>query len=59
MRATINPYNPSASPKMRIKIIPTNNRSSWALALTPASPTTPMANPAAIQLNPQHSPAAM
>ena len=43
---------------MRIKIIPTNILSCWALALTPASPTIPMANPAAKELNPQHNPPA-
>ena len=47
MIATINPYSPRASAKMRIRIIPTNIFGSIALALTPASPTTPIANPAA------------
>ncbi len=44
--AIIIPYSPKASAKMRIKIIPTNTASCWALALTPASPTIPMASPA-------------
>lgn len=59
MSATIKPYNPRASPKIKINIIPTNNLSSYAFAFTPASPTTPIAKPAAIQLNPQHRPAAI
>jgi len=59
MSDTISPYSPRASPKIKIRIIPTKSRSSYALALTPASPTTPMANPAAMQLNPQQRPAAM
>ena len=58
MSATINPYNPRASAKIRIRIIPTNIFSYWALALTPASPTIPIANPAANDDNPQHNPAA-
>ena len=59
MRATMSPYRPSASPKMRIRIIPTNMRSYCALALTPASPTTPIAKPAANEEKPQQMPAAM
>ena len=55
--ATIRPYNPIASAKMRIRIIPTKIPSVWAYALTPASPATPMANPAASELRPQQSPA--
>ena len=45
--AIIIPYRPRASPKIRIKIIPTKIYSCWAFALTPASPTIPMARPAA------------
>ena len=57
IRETISPYNPNASAKIRIKIIPTNILSCCAFALTPASPTTPIASPAASELNPQHKPA--
>ena len=45
--AIINPYRPKASAKINIRIIPTNILASMALALTPASPTTPIAKPAA------------
>lgn len=58
MIATIKPYSPNASAKMRIKIIPTNTSCCCAFALTPASPTIPIANPAARELNPQQSPEA-
>ena len=47
MSDTIRPYKAKASPKMRIKIIPTNIFSCWAFARTPASPTMPIDNPAA------------
>ena len=47
MRDTISPYSANASPKMRIKIMPTKILSCCALARTPASPTIPMAKPAA------------
>ena len=57
MRATIRPYRPSASAKIKIKIIPTKILSCCAFALTPASPTIPMASPAASELSPQQSPA--
>ena len=43
----IRPYRPRASAKMRIKIIPTNIFGSTAFALTPESPTIPIARPAA------------
>ena len=49
--ATISPNNPIASAKMRIKIIPTNIFGSIAFALTPISPTTPIANPDAYNVN--------
>ena len=58
IRATISPYNPRASAKMRISIIPTNILSCWPSALTPASPTIPIAIPAPKELRPQQSPAA-
>jgi len=48
MRETMRPYKAKASPKIKIKIIPTKILSCCALALTPASPTIPMANPAAL-----------
>lgn len=54
----INPYRATASAKIKIKTIPMNTFSYWALALTPASPTTPIAKPAAKELNPQHNPEA-
>lgn len=43
---TMSPYRAKASPKIRINIIPTNILSCCALALTPASPTIPIAKPA-------------
>lgn len=48
MSETMRPYKAKASPKINIKIIPTKILSCWALALTPASPTIPMAKPAAL-----------
>lgn len=51
-------YNPRASEKIRINIIPTNTLSDWPNALTPASPPTPIAIPAANELRPQHKPEA-
>jgi hypothetical protein len=53
---TMSPYNAKASPKIKIKIIPTKILSCCAFALTPASPTIPIANPAANELNPQLNP---
>ncbi len=47
MSETMSPYKAKASPKIRMRIMPTNILSCWALALTPASPTIPMASPAA------------
>lgn len=44
----MSPYRAKASPKMRIRIIPTKILSCWAFALTPASPTIPIAKPAAL-----------
>lgn len=55
--ATINPYRPSTSAKIRIKIIPTKRRGCWAVPRTPASPTIPIANPAAKPLKPTAKPA--
>lgn len=55
--ATIRPYNPIASAKIRIRIIPTKIPSVWAKALTPASPATPIARPAARAERPQARPA--
>ena len=46
-----------ASAKIIIKIIPTKIPSVWAYALTPASPATPIASPAARALKPQANPA--
>ena len=56
---TMSPYNPRASAKIKIKMSPTKTLSSCALAFTPASPTIPIANPAAMQLKPQDIPAAI
>lgn len=42
---------------MRIKIIPTNSLGCCAVPRTPASPTVPIANPAANPLRPTDSPA--
>ena len=55
--ATMSPYRPNTSAKMRIRIIPTNRRGCWAVPRTPASPTIPIANPAANPLNPTANPA--
>lgn len=44
---TIKPYKAKAYPKINIKIIPTKILSCCAFALTPASPTIPIARPAA------------
>ena len=49
IKAIINPYNPNASAKISIKIIPTNIFSQRAFARTQASPTTPIAYPAAFK----------
>lgn len=43
IRATINPYNPKASAKIKINIMPTKILSCKALHLTPQSPTIPIA----------------
>lgn len=51
IKDTISPYNAKASPKMRIRIIPTKILSCWAFARTPASPTIPIDNPAAWIVN--------
>lgn len=57
IRATISPYNPSTSAKIRIRIIPTNSLGCCAVPLTPASPTMPIANPAASPDKPTERPA--
>ena len=57
--ATIIPYSPSASAKIKISTIPTNTASCCAFARTPASPTTPIARPAPSALRPQQNPDAM
>ena len=57
IRATISPYNPNTSAKIRMRIMPTNNLGCWAVPRTPASPTIPMAKPAARPLNPTLMPA--
>lgn len=51
IKETIRPYNPKASAKINIKIIPTKILSCKALQRTPASPTRPIAYPAAYFLN--------
>lgn len=56
-KATIKPYNPRTSAKIKIKIMPTNKRGCWALPLTPASPTMPIAKPAAKPDKPTDKPA--
>ena len=53
----IKPYKPMASAKIITKTIPTYSLGDWPTARTPASPTIPMANPEARELNPQHNPA--
>lgn len=58
MSETIRPYKAKASPKINIKIIPTKILSCCAFALTPASPTIPIAKPAASELKPQQRPEA-
>lgn len=55
--ATIRPYRPNTSAKMRIKIIPTKRRGCCAVPLTPASPTIPIAKPAAKPEKPTDKPA--
>eukprot|EP00923_Selenidium_pygospionis_P058797 GHVN01103388.1.p1 GENE.GHVN01103388.1~~GHVN01103388.1.p1 ORF type:complete len:141 (+),score=7.64 GHVN01103388.1:533-955(+) len=57
MRATMRPYKPNTSAKMRIRIMPTNKRGCCAVPRTPASPTIPIANPAASPDRPTLSPA--
>ena len=56
--AMMRPYNPIASAKIRVRIIPTKTPSVWAYALTPASPAIPIAKPDASAENPQQIPAA-
>merc|ERR1719172_215825 len=54
---TMSPYSPKASAKMRMRIMPTNSRGCCAFARTPASPTIPIASPAARDDMPTVSPA--
>ena len=56
MIPTIRPYKAKASAKMRMRIIPTKSLGCWAFALTPASPTIPMAMPAERPARPQARP---
>eukprot|EP00982_Pelagococcus_subviridis_P006213 30017-Pelagococcus_subviridis.AAC.2 len=56
MIPTINPYSANASAKIKIRIIPVNSFGCCAFALTPASPTMPMAIPAASPESPHESP---
>lgn len=51
------PYSPKTSAKIKIRIIPTNNLGCCAKALTPASPTIPIAKPPANALRPTERPA--
>ena len=53
---TINPNNAIASPNIRTNIIPTNTWLYLAMPLTPWSPTSPIAYPAAKALNPTINP---
>jgi hypothetical protein len=48
---------PRTSAKMRIRIIPTKSLGCWAVPRTPASPTIPMAKPAARPARPTERPA--
>lgn len=57
MRPTMRPYSPKTSAKIKIRIMPTNNLGCCAVPRTPASPTMPMAKPAAKPLRPTLSPA--
>jgi hypothetical protein len=51
------PYRPNTSAKMRMRIIPTNKRGCCAVPRTPASPTIPIAKPAARPARPTERPA--
>ena len=53
----MSPYRPSTSAKMRMRIIPTKRRGCWAVPRTPASPTIPIAKPAARPDRPTDRPA--
>ncbi len=57
IRATIRPYRPNTSAKIRMRIIPTKRRGCCAVPRTPASPTIPIAYPAARPLRPTLRPA--
>ena len=54
---TMRPKRPIASAKINIKTIEINVSDYYAYALRAASPATPIANPEANALNPQHIPA--
>ena len=56
-KAVINPYKPRTSAKIKIKIIPTYNFGCCAVPRTPASPTIPIAKPAARPERPTDKPA--
>jgi hypothetical protein len=56
--ATISPYRPRTSPKIRIRTIPTNILDCCIYDRTPISPTIPIAYPAASPVRPTHRPAA-
>merc|ERR1719218_519600 len=51
------PYRPRASAKIKMRIMPTKSLGCCTLARTPASPTMPMARPAARELMPTVKPA--
>jgi|EP01046_Picozoa_sp_COSAG06_P016914 hypothetical protein len=55
-RATMSPYRPRASAKMRMRIIPTKSFGCCEVQRTPASPTMPIAPPAARPLKPTATP---
>ncbi len=57
IRATISPYRPNTSAKIRMRIMPTNSLGCCAVPRTPASPTMPIAYPAASPLKPTLKPA--
>lgn len=56
VKLTIRPYKPSASANTRISMMDANSFGCWLMARTPASPTTPIARPAATAARPTHRP---